>query len=105
MIYIIKRNDWFYFSKRIEGKLFRMALRTKRRLVANNIVQIVIDKIEGSRVSIKVLKLIIEEEINRVIDRTTALISILVSTSHLTVFITIIYNNHLSTAVLKSNLF
>ena len=75
MIYKIKRNNWYYFSKRVEGKLFRMALRTKKRMVANNIVQNVIDKIEGTRVSIKVLKLIIEEEINRVIDKATALIT------------------------------
>lgn len=54
MVYIIKRNKWFYFSKRIEGKLFRMALRTKKRITANNIVQTVIDKIEGTLASIKV---------------------------------------------------
>jgi len=52
-----------------------MALRAKKRRVANDIVQVVIDKIEGTRVSIEVLKLIIEEEVNRVIDRTTAIIS------------------------------
>ncbi|MGX9416587.1 tyrosine-type recombinase/integrase [Vibrio sp. WJH972] len=74
--YIIQVGDVFYFSMRIPTtrKLFRKSLRTKDSYQAQNIVRRVKEKIEGVRVSAEILKLLIDDEVERLINVATAML-------------------------------
>ncbi len=73
---MIKIGSFYYFSMRLPStqKLFRKSLRTRKLLNAKAIVEAVQDRIEGVRVNADILKLIIDDEIERVISTVTALL-------------------------------
>ena len=74
MSHIILRNKTYYFNKRIGNKTLRVSLQTKKRSVAFNIVQLILEKIEDSKPDIDLLKLVVIQTINQVFKRATALL-------------------------------
>ena len=74
--YMAQVGEVFYFSMRLPTtkKLFRKSLRTKCLQRALTIVETIRKKIEGTRVNAELLKLLIDDEIERLIEAATALL-------------------------------
>lgn len=72
--YLIRRSDWFYFNKRIGNKVFRLSLQTRDIWTAKSIIKAIKTRIEGARVTIEIIKAVVQEEIDRVIDKATAML-------------------------------
>ncbi|MGO2282439.1 tyrosine-type recombinase/integrase [Vibrio casei] len=72
--YLIRRSDWFYFNKRIGNKVFRLSLQTRDIWTAKSIIKAIKQRIEGARVTIEIIKAVVQEEIDRVIDKVTAIL-------------------------------
>lgn len=72
--YLIRRSDWFYFNKRIGNKVFRLSLQTRDIWTAKSIIKAIKQRIEGARVTIEIIKAVVQEEIDRVIDKATAIL-------------------------------
>lgn len=69
----ILRGDVYYFNYRTHANdIVRLSLKTKQTHKAKKLVSRIMDKIEETHVSSRVLKAIVKEEVQRVINRVTA---------------------------------